>query len=185
MVAAQRQTEQQQSQNAIGINDTCIKVPRYRVMHKFWLNAADDFDDKIDAMIHELKAQRMFTQTVRDGIRLVVDLRNKSFDVLFELFPWIDWWLETEIERRVSERIAEQGRAQADLMARMTALEARLAASEQAVTDAPVGPKALNVPQVAGPVFEDDGDELVIKKAKSDGHTSSENFLSSAFSLIQ
>lgn len=39
--------------------------------------------------IATLKANRTFATTVRDGIRLMVDLRAGRTDVLFTFFPWI------------------------------------------------------------------------------------------------
>ena len=37
--------------------------------------------------IQKLKSERAFTSTIRDGIRLIVDLRAGRVDVLRELFP--------------------------------------------------------------------------------------------------
>lgn len=36
-----------------------------------------------------LKRQRAFSAVVRDGIRLIVDLKDKKLDVLYEMFPWV------------------------------------------------------------------------------------------------
>lgn len=62
---------------------------RYRVMHKFWLDVTRDDEDHLDEYIHSLKLKRRFTQTVRDGLRLIRSLRNGDVSVLLELFPWI------------------------------------------------------------------------------------------------
>lgn len=44
---------------------------------------------EIGETIEELKQERKFAPTIRDGIRLINDLRKGKLDVLFELFPWV------------------------------------------------------------------------------------------------
>jgi len=61
----------------------------YRIGFKFWLNIDKPNQLEIADTIELLKNERSFTQTIRDGIRLVCDLRNGKLDVLFELFPWV------------------------------------------------------------------------------------------------
>lgn len=55
----------------------------------FWLDYNKDTELLIAEQIDELKNHRLFTSTIRDGIRLVCDLRKGSIDVLLELFPEI------------------------------------------------------------------------------------------------
>ena len=62
---------------------------RYRVMHKFWLDIRKDDEDQLDEAINTLKHTRKFTQTIRDGLRLMLDLKRGRVDVLLELFPWV------------------------------------------------------------------------------------------------
>ena len=53
----------------------------------FWLNYDKDEELLVADMIDELKTRRQFTKSIRDGIRLVYDLRQGKVDVLRELFP--------------------------------------------------------------------------------------------------
>lgn len=55
----------------------------------FWLDYDKDSELLIAEQIDELKSQRLFTCTIRDGIRLIYDLRKGRIDVLLELFPEI------------------------------------------------------------------------------------------------
>ena len=60
-----------------------------RLMFRFWLDIFKPEEAKIVDTIEDLKSDRSFTQTIRDGIRLICDLRDGKLDVLFELFPWV------------------------------------------------------------------------------------------------
>lgn len=61
----------------------------YRVMFKFWLNIAREEEKEIAETIQALKQDRSFSSVIRDGIRLVWDLRQGRTEVLRELFPWV------------------------------------------------------------------------------------------------
>lgn len=61
----------------------------HRLMFRFWLDMFKSEEAAIADQVEILKNKRSFTQTIRDGIRLVCDLRNGKLDVLFELFPWV------------------------------------------------------------------------------------------------
>lgn len=61
----------------------------FRERFMFWLDLNKPEEYQIAEIVFELKQQRSFAQTVRDGIRLIVSLRAGKLDVLFELFPWI------------------------------------------------------------------------------------------------
>ena len=61
------------------------KRPRF----SFWLNRDKEDDCSLIKLIAYLKAERLFTQTIRDGLRLINDLRAGNLNVLFELFPWV------------------------------------------------------------------------------------------------
>jgi len=60
-----------------------------RFKFNFWLDCDKDNELLLADTIDDLKRQRAFTATIRDGIRLICDLRRGSLDVLFELFPWV------------------------------------------------------------------------------------------------
>lgn len=61
----------------------------HRIGFKFWLNMNKADEEAIADQIELLKNERSFTEVIRDGIRLICDLRKGKLDVLFELFPWV------------------------------------------------------------------------------------------------
>lgn len=61
----------------------------YRIMYRFWLDITKPSEKAIADKIDLLKNERSFTSVIRDGIRLVSNLRDGKLDVLFELFPWV------------------------------------------------------------------------------------------------
>lgn len=68
---------------------------RYRLQYKFWLNQYDEEEKLVSEIIEWLKTERDFTKAIRDGLRLIWDLRNGRVEVLLELFPQIREWLST------------------------------------------------------------------------------------------
>lgn len=62
---------------------------RYRKLFQFQLDLNDPEEKAIAQEIHDLKRERSYSKTIRDGIRLVADLRKGKTDVLRELFPWV------------------------------------------------------------------------------------------------
>ena len=62
-------------------------MSRWRVT--FWLDDEKESDWAVGQSIRALKLERKFVGTVRDGIRLIVDLRAGRTDTLFSMFPWL------------------------------------------------------------------------------------------------
>src|SRR5258705_6764678 len=62
---------------------------RFRLKFMFWLDVSKPDEFALSEQIEELKQRRSYVKTIRDGIRLICDLRAGHSDVLFELFPWI------------------------------------------------------------------------------------------------
>lgn len=62
---------------------------RFRLRFTFWLDVNKDDEAEIADKVEDLKRGRLFAQTIRDGIRLICNLRDGKLDVLFELFPWV------------------------------------------------------------------------------------------------
>lgn len=60
-----------------------------RSSHKFDLDLTKREDAIVEELIDKLKSDRNFSPTVKDGIRLIMDLRDGRFEVLFLLFPYI------------------------------------------------------------------------------------------------
>ena len=55
----------------------------------FWLDLRKPEEEELAYLIVDLKHQRSFAKTVRDGIWLVWDLSQGKTDALLELFPWV------------------------------------------------------------------------------------------------
>lgn len=60
-----------------------------RKLYKFWLNLADDTEYTIAEICEYAKSKREYARLIRDGIRLLWDLRQGNTTVLSELFPWV------------------------------------------------------------------------------------------------
>lgn len=63
------------------------KEKPFRKRYFFWLDITRDSELHIAEDIALLKRKRLFSKTIRDGIRLIIDLRAGHLNVLFELFP--------------------------------------------------------------------------------------------------
>jgi hypothetical protein len=66
------------------------KPSSYRRQFRFWLDAAKSDEHDLIEYIYKLVETRLFASTIRDGLRLLRDLRARRTDVLQELFPWIE-----------------------------------------------------------------------------------------------
>lgn len=53
----------------------------------FWLQMGNPEHEWLLDVISSLKRSGQFAKTVRDGIRLIVALREQEWSVLFEMFP--------------------------------------------------------------------------------------------------
>lgn len=70
-------------------NASVTKAPRQRRLYKFWLNLADSMEYNVAEICEYAKSRREYAKIIRDGIRLVWDLRQGQTTVLAELFPWV------------------------------------------------------------------------------------------------
>jgi len=62
---------------------------RFRLRYMFWLDLSKDDENELAEQIEILKQERQFAETIRDGIRLICDLRAGRTDRLFAMFPWL------------------------------------------------------------------------------------------------
>lgn len=154
---------------------------RFRIRQEFWLDVNKPRGLELAELIDELKQGRVYSQAIRDGLRLIADLWRGRVDVLLELFPWV--------EAAFYDRFLEQQPASESALTRQLARLEQLLVEQGSVPVSSVtspatgGPKALTVPAVAAPAFDDDGPDLLpIRKAKSSGQAA-QNFLDSAFAL--
>jgi hypothetical protein len=158
-----------------------MMTKRFRLRFTFWLDIRKAAEEELADQIELLKNRRAFSGTVRDGIRLIIDLRAGNLDVLLELFPWISAELKGRAggDDDTPDRIA---RIEAMLLQQQIGGDNGLLNKAQAAMS---GPKPLSIdprPPVAPIDDEDDGDLLVITAAASGGESAS-NFLDSAFGL--
>jgi hypothetical protein len=91
-------------------------------MVKFWLDLKHTDQQWIAEVVEELRKRRQLARTIRDGISLVVTLRQGDFSVLDELFPFVRESAHAAsavqpseqfnaILRELNELKAQQGRA--------------------------------------------------------------------------
>jgi hypothetical protein len=79
---------------------------RFRLRFTFWLDLLKPDEVVIAEQIEQLKSDRTFATTIRDGIRLICDLRAGRTDVLLELFPFVVERLKTpEAETRLQAHL--------------------------------------------------------------------------------
>lgn len=60
-----------------------------RLQVKFWLDSHKSLEAELYDALQALKDHRQFTATIRNALRLLLDLRARKVDVLLELFPWV------------------------------------------------------------------------------------------------
>ena len=162
----------------------------YRVQHRFWLDLDNPDEASLNDLTVQLRKKRAFTATIRDGIRLICDLRRGSLDVLFELFPWV----RAEFLDYMQACLRRQA-LQPDTAAAEQRLEQQLARLEQLLlqqASAPAGPRLIEalgplaLSKVVGPVSDEDDAALVtVAKAKVDGAQIAQNFIRSMMALQQ
>ena len=80
----------------------------FRQRFVFWLDIEKDHEADIAEAIDSLKQKRSFSKTIRDGIRLIVDLRAGRTDVLFELFPLLRAKLQADFGGNTDDGLTEE-----------------------------------------------------------------------------
>jgi len=159
---------------------------RFRLRFTFWLDMLDHEEQALAEQIETLKTQRTFAKTIRDGIRLISDLRAGKLDVLFELFPWV----RAEFLAGVQP---QKTAGELELQRQLERLEKLLTEQRTVHSDAPRllqpvtvdGPRALNVPKFDLPRFDDDDEAETLVLTKDTSADSALNFLNSMLRLQQ
>lgn len=162
-----------------------------RFRFNFWLDCARDDDLLLAETIDALKRTRSFSSAIRDGLNLIVDLRQGKTDLLFRLFPWVADALKGKTE---------------DIASLKHEIERLQTLIIQSNNQPSLAPKAIgdsaNLPTIfakddkkengmdtrrsfaagMGNLFDDEDDELIIldKPARS---TASRNFLSAVATI--
>ena len=154
---------------------------RYRLRFTFWLDMLKPDELVLADKIELLKNERLFAKTVRDGIRLLCDLRAGRVAVLGELFPWVFDAVAAAVEE-------EKGAQSSAIEAQLQRLEEFMLAQDNVPISASSasqagGTKAMNVPGLRVPEPDaDDEDTIVIKRDTSTN--SAHNFLNSLQNLV-
>ena len=162
------------------------KKERFRLRFTFWLDMLDHEEQALAEKIETLKTQRTFAKTIRDGIRLICDLRAGKLDVLFELFPWV----KAEFLAGVQP---QKTAGEVELQHQLERLEKLLTAQQTVRSDTPKalqsvsvdGPPSLNVPKFDLPRFDDDDEAETLVLTKDTSTDSALNFLNSMMRLQQ
>lgn len=143
------------------------KQRRFRLRYTFWLDLLKPDEAALADQIADMKRMRQFVANVRDGLRLLSDLRAGRVDVLLELFPWI------------AERLTPD--APSTISAQLDRLEAFLLASGHTPIKGPLTRQAGAVPAPVLPA-----PHLEVRKVQAaDGSDPNSNFLKSMLALQQ
>jgi hypothetical protein len=161
-----------------------MATQRSRRLFKFWLNLYNDIEYEIAESLEYAKRRREYTGIIRDGIRLILSLRQGRVDVLLELFPW----LESEIVKSptVAALSSQNGALQQQLerLEQLILQQGAVPVDMPAYSNNPSGPKALDVPRFDLPTLEDDDDDTIALN-KDTSTNSAMNFVNSMLSLQQ
>jgi hypothetical protein len=164
---------------------------RFRLRFTFWLDLLKPDEEQLADQIEQLKTDRSFARTIRDGIRLICDLRQGKLDVLFELFPWV----RAEFMEYIQSLQPQKSPAELDIQQQLERLEQIMLKQGNMLIDTPAlvkmltnngtGLKPLQVTKtITAPAFDDDDDDLlVLRKDCNAGNQSAINFIKSAFAL--
>lgn len=162
-----------------------MTAKRFRLRYAFWLNLMDSAENTLAERIETLKAERSFAKTIRDGIRLICDLRAGKLDILFELFPWVkaEFLAGMQLQKTAGETELQR---QLERLEKLFT-EQRTARSDSLQPFQPVsmeGPRALSTPKFELPRFDDEEtDTLVVQRDTSSD--SALNFLNAMLRLQQ
>ncbi len=156
-----------------------MRSHRPRMRFVFWLNLANPLEFTLAEVLERCRSERKFTGLIRDGIRLVWDLRKGNVDVLLELFPWV----KEALTQKEQPGIQDGFMRLEQLILQHNAIPADMSAQPQTVNQ--FAPKALSVPQFLSPSLddEDEFDTVILKKDTSTN--SATNFINSMFNLQQ
>ena len=166
----------------------------YRLMYRFWLDVTKPNEESIADQIELLKNERSFTATIRDGIRLICDLKDGKTDVLCELFPQFKTMLTlapvTDGEGGLKDDIARLERLILEQNSQVNSTGHAPVAAAPKPTLKPIGQggiRQLTTMPVTAPNFNDDDDSdlLVVKKDETAGKRATQNFINAMMALQQ
>lgn len=161
-----------------------VPIKTGRVVHHFWLNIWKPLEGELDNQVAQLKKQRQFAETVRDGLRLILDLRAGSLSVLFELFPHLQERLTAQ-PAPVSQppapdtsELAKEIATQLILRGGKDTLQMMQGGQQpDSNRTGQLTGKQLAAPSFAMPTFDDDDDTPTVIVNRSTDMSSAANFL--------
>jgi hypothetical protein len=165
-----------------------MNTTKARLRFNFWLDIRRDDEFAVAEQIQLLKRQRAFAKTVRDGIRLICDLRAGNVDVLLELFPFVQSKLTPQTPPPADNSdLKREIQMLKDLMLHsatppMVAAPVGILRSSASTIG---GPKPLSAPKFDLPRFEDDDEAETLILTKDTRTNSAQNFLDSMLALQQ
>ncbi len=136
-------------------------VPRQT--RKFQLRHNNPIDAHVGEILDFSRTQRREVTVIRDGVRLLWALENNDLSVLFELFPHFK-------NQFVPDGVSLMEQIQS-LFLNSQVLPPASPANQGA------GPKSLNAPTFALPVFEDDDELPTLVTMKKSSSNIARNFL--------
>jgi len=153
----------------------------FRKRFVFWLDIQREDENYLAETIENLKERRSFAKTIRDGIRLIVDLRQGNTDVLAELFPWLQDRLNGEVK---TQSLPLQEHLGAAFEPHMKRLEALLTSNPRTLSVSGDG-TALPLPKKVASLSNQIDDDLgiTVTAVRAENSNASQNFLESMFNL--
>jgi hypothetical protein len=139
-----------------------------RQTRKFQLRLDHPIDVHVSEILDYSRSKRREVTVIRDGVRLLWALENNDLSILFELFPHLkDQFLPGGVN------LIDQIRS----MLQESSLPAEMSVQ-------PSGPKLMNAPTFALPIFEDNEDDLPTIITHKDTHNNAaHNFLKGIMGL--
>ena len=139
---------------------------RFRKMFKFWLDLDKDDEYELAEEIATLRKNRQFAPTLRNGLRLILELQRGETSLLFEMFP--------NLKAKISEPGGNTGGQKQTDHTLDPALKIQLERLEHLILKQDNRP----IEKPSKPVVMQPPPQITVKKAESSGN-SAQNFLNS------
>ena len=134
----------------------------YRIMQKFWLDVSKRDERELAQQIVELKERRAFASSIRDAMKLFLDLKQGKVEVLCEMFPWVREAFQSAPAAPVEQGLQEQ----------ITRLETLLLAQGNVPIQSPLAPKSARTNRKSRV-------KITATTGKADARTVAQNFANS------
>lgn len=163
-----------------------MTTERFRKRYKFWLNILKDDEFELAEELDTLKKRRLFTPTIRDGIRLILDLRKGNMEILFELFPHLQEKFSGDSEQKTTQSKSQNNDQSSNLQKQIDRLETLLkeqgAVPINSVHEVITGQHSPQSISVSSKPTKDSGIKITQTKSNEKSN-SSKNFANMMFGL--